>query len=269
MGTPEAGSGSAPAPAVSNKKLIFIHVPKTAGNGILNQLRKLVPKGQLKRKHAKLPGESSLADIADYAVVGGHINWHDLEHVPFPKRSFMVLRDGRERMASMYFFARRNAERAAGGPEPMTTWHRNILELSADAFFSLSGDRAEHHFAKRYDNIQAYYLATRSVRGLREAARQIPRDEVVPRAVANARLVDLVCTIEQLDQVENLLRSEFNLELSLVENRAHEGPLPRGQSRFDALGALLEPGTRKRIETFCELDDALLKALFPKPPGDV
>jgi hypothetical protein len=266
--TTNTGADATTTPAIEGKRIVFVHVPKTAGKGLLNQLKRVmgIGPGGLNRLHAKANGRSCLADIALYRAVGGHIDWYDLETIDVPVVSFSVLRDGRERLASMYFFARQNADVVNEGGLRDNRRHRAMRSLDVDAFFSRTDQDSDIEFAQRYDNLQAYYFATRRHRGRLEAIRDIPRDEVVPRALENARRLDLVTTMDRLYEVEELLAREVGLHLDIAGHRANEGPVPRGESRWAALmDEVKSEAVRERLHRFTELDTAFLSALFP--PG--
>ena len=88
-------------------RLVFLHIPKTAGmaiNGVLLPI--LRQKGyapdaicpSVGRSLATIPDEQ----MARYQLFSGHYYYDHLERIPGPKQIFTVLREPRERLLSLY-----------------------------------------------------------------------------------------------------------------------------------------------------------------------
>jgi hypothetical protein len=252
------------------KKLVFLHIPKTAGQSIRQELRRAFGRERESpvwtKTRARAHGGTCFPDPGRYDLYSGHIDWHDLdEQLRGPRVVFTVLRAPRERLASFYFYQLANSADVApparaGGRRP----HRleSIRSLSVDDYLANPSLERRDRIDAAYDNVQTRYLATRRLHSIRDLPTADAGEAMLTRAVANAAGLDLVCTIDTLARVEALVRAEFGFEIAVTRRFANRGTVPVGRSRFEELCARIHsPRTRDRIEEMCALDDRLLAAL--------
>lgn len=90
--------------------IVFLHIPKTAGQAIHNALTHVVG-GQEHVSPVRVNWQANGGSTMPpgYRLYSGHIDWVDLETLP-PSFVFTVLRDPRERIASYYFYMVREAQ---------------------------------------------------------------------------------------------------------------------------------------------------------------
>lgn len=254
------------------KKLIFLHIPKTAGQSIRQELRRAFGRHRespVKTKSlARKYGGTCFPDPDRHDLYSGHIDWHDLEdRIPGPKVVFTVLRDPRERLASFYFYQFANAVDLEGMVERDRKRLHAMRTLSVDDFLANPDIDDRARIDVGYDNVQARFLATRQLHLSNRRPGHVDDGEIISRAVENARTLDLVCTIDRLDRVEELVAREFGYTISVTTRFANRGSVEPGKSRFAELVARVkERRTRDRIEEMCALDDRLLAELgLPEP----
>jgi len=92
--------------------IVFLHIPKTAGQSVHNALAEHVGAEHVSpvRVHTQSTGDHGQFP-AGYSLYSGHLDWVELEKVPEPRFVFSILRDPKERIASFYFYLRKEAQR--------------------------------------------------------------------------------------------------------------------------------------------------------------
>lgn len=93
------------------KRLIFLHLPKTAGQSCYKLLENCYEASRLcpARENYHLVGKS-IHDLQNYDAFYGHLDWSLLDCVGHDAFSFTVLREPKQRIVSFYFFLRRAAQ---------------------------------------------------------------------------------------------------------------------------------------------------------------
>lgn len=148
--------------------IVFLHIPKTAGQTIHAELGRVVGEAAVSpvRVHTQAgPGAAQFPP--GYRLYSGHIDWEALETVPEPRFTFTVLRDPLERLASFYFYICREAGKLS--PEelstPARTGMRMALESSPDEYF-FGGTPGWRRFVRDHYRLPyCSYLITRKIRG--------------------------------------------------------------------------------------------------------
>lgn len=242
--------------------IVFLHVPKTAGQTIHHQLAHAVGQAHLSpiRTQSQAPDQSHLPP--GYRLYSGHIDWTDLDSLPADRFVFSVLRDPRERLASFYFFLLKEARaRAETGPEQaLSLPQKQILALSPDDYFRQ--DFVRDH----YDNFYCGYFATRRVGGRRRLD-GLPPAQVLARARDGLAALDGLYWTDRLDLLERDLRRRCGLRIRVVGRMQNTGSVPLEQPRWPLLLSRCETdATRCRLEDFVALDLALLEDV-PRPPA--
>src|ERR1044071_10007863 len=91
-------------------RVIFLHIPKTAGQSVHESLRRLFAPEEIcpaRENFQLLP--ISIQELRRYRLFSGHLDWCLLDVVPQPRFTFTVLRRPIERIISFYFFLRGRA----------------------------------------------------------------------------------------------------------------------------------------------------------------
>lgn len=246
------------------KRLVFLHIPKTAGQTVHFEFERVFGKDVISpiRVHTQSPA-TSFPEADRYQVFSGHIDWHDIDAVPAPKVVFSVLRDPRERLASFFLYLR-SKRKGLSDAELAQPQHRGIMlasTLSVDDYFCLQ-DLPEREFIDdHYDNFYVSYFASRRMRGRKSIAGLTPLARI-SLAVENARAIDLVCMTDRLDLVESLIEREFGKSIKLQGRYANVGPKAEKASRFEALlDEVKDKRSIDRIQAMCSQDDIFLKEL--------
>lgn len=244
--------------------IVFLHIPKTAGQTIHHALAGLVGASHVSpiRTHTQAgPGESQMPP--GYALYSGHIDWTELETLPAGRFTFTVLRDPRERIASFYFFLLKEARAlsAEALSQPQHAGKKRILERSAADYF-FSDDTAFNAFIRdHYDNFYCSYLATRKMRGRRELVGMDARARVAA-ALENRRLIDRIYSVRRLDRFELDIAERYGAQVSVTGTFVNAGDMERGERRWPKLIERLGSDVAaRRLGRFVTEDLALVEAL--------
>ena len=244
-------------------RLVFLHIPKTAGQSVHSELARIVGAAGVSpvRVHTQAAADAQFP--AGYRLYSGHLDWAGLDAVAPPRFVFTVLRDPRERIASFYFFLLKQAREldAEALSRPENTGKRRLLERSADDYF-FGGDAGWQTFIRdHYDNFYCSYFATRRMRGWQEAGK-LDEQALIDRALHGARAIDAIYSTAALPALERDIAARTGQAVQIAERRVNAGPGPRGAHRWPELLARFESDkSRHRIEDFARQDDRLVARL--------
>ncbi|WP_068305983.1 sulfotransferase family 2 domain-containing protein [Pararhodobacter sp. CCB-MM2] len=250
-------------PALS-ARIVFLHIPKTAGQTIHSELTRVMGAAAVSpvRVHTQAPrGEAQLP--AGYRLYSGHIDWEALDTVPEPRFVFTVFRDPLERIASFYFYIRRQAEglSAAELASPTRTGMRMALEQSPDDYFMNGPAHWQKFIVDHYHSPYCSYLATRQIRGYSRVV-DLSEEELLARALEGAEAIDAIYTVEDLGRLERDLKERFGFEVQLTGRYVNAGPEGSGAARWPKLLAQLQRDeTRDQLERFARTDRRLMERL--------
>jgi hypothetical protein len=250
--------------------IIFLHIPKTAGQTVHGELVRAVGEEAVSpiRQHNQ-NGPKTVQDPPGYRLYSGHLDWKALDTVPGPRFVFTVLRDPLERIASFYLFMRRQAESI---PKEELTTKRNqglrmVLENSPDDYF-FSGTPLWLEFIRdHYHSTYCSYLVTRHMRGYRLLT-DLDKQNLVERALASARDLDGIYSVDDLGALERDLRDRLGITARLTGHYVNRAPEAGNRSRWDQLCAMIEKDeTRDKLREFARADQMLLYRLGfgPRP----
>lgn len=245
----------------SSRPIVFLHIPKTAGQTIHNELVKLVGGEQNVspvRVHTQATTQMQMP--SGYALYSGHIDWTTLESLPQDRFVFTVLRDPKERIASFYFYLRKEAQRlsAADLDRPENQGKRKALEESADDYFFGGDPMWQSFILDHYENFYCNYFASRLMRG-RGSLFGLSEDEVQDRAAAALAGLNGVYLTDRLDRLEYDIERNFGQRISVTGTYINAGNYQADEKRWSKLVSALErDNSLARLESFARQDEALM-----------
>lgn len=255
----------------SQTTLVFLHIPKTAGQTIHAELTRVVGADAVSPIRVHTEADPGMAQMPPgYRLYSGHIDWEALETLPAPRFTFTVLRDPLERIASFYFYTRREAQKLSAGE--LTKPHRvgmaRALSESADDYFFGGPPRWRRFVREHYHSPYCAYLITRRIRGFAEVA-DWPAQRLVREAVDVARSLDGVYSVDGLGALEQDLSTKLGLEIAVTGRFMNASPEARSAARWPQLAALLSEDSIARLHKFARADQMLMYrlGLGPKPKG--
>jgi hypothetical protein len=92
---------------LKNRTLIFLHIPKCAGNSLIDLLQSHIPRGRILKGHllhADAPGINKPFDY--YRLIVGHNTYYDMSRLPVNPLYITMLRNPVDRIVSLYYFWR-------------------------------------------------------------------------------------------------------------------------------------------------------------------
>lgn len=247
--------------------VVFLHIPKTAGQTIHNALVKAVG-GQENvspvRTHTQAPNGPQMPP--GYRLYSGHIDWDELENLPQERFVFSVLREPRERIASFYLYLLKEAQALSSEAlqRPENLGKRRILEMSADNYF-FGGDAAWQNFVRdHYDNFYCTYFATRKMRG-RRALAGLSAAEMLARARAGLEHLDGLYATTGLAALEADIAVQLGQQINVTQSFHNTGGHADGEARWPKLMALFErDSSAAKLAEFVSLDAALMAEALPE-----
>lgn len=257
------------------KAIIFLHIPKTAGQSVHRYLQQFFQPDEVcpaRENFQLLPFPT--AQLQQFRLFSGHLDWSLLDAVHGPRFAFTILRDPIERLLSFYFFLRTRASRMKK-EELLLPQHQGLkaaLTLSPDSYFCDAPGHLRQFLDNHYDNFYTYYFAGRTFDARQKLKGAMLRNTafnekvLLDLALANMRVLDQVYTTEQLDRLETRIEAELGAakpQVSLVSTRVNQGE-GDFNSRLDKLRAIgATDRTFERLRDFTKLDDAIWKQYSP------
>lgn len=239
------------------KPIVFLHIPKTAGQSVHAALQELVGGSAYVspvRVHTQAADGAQMPP--GYALYSGHLDWAELDSLPSDRFAFTILRDPRERIASFYFYLRAEAERLSSTElaRPENLGKRMVLERSADDYFFGGDEQWQAFIRDHYDNFYVSYLATRKVRG-RKLLEAKSKNESIQLALAGAEKLQGVYTTSDLSFLEADLSVRYQTRFKISNKRINTGQHKINESRWTKLVKHFEiDKTLARLEKFLEMD---------------
>lgn len=239
--------------------IVFLHIPKTAGQAIHNNLVAAVG-GPEQVSPIRVHTQSADQYPAGYRLYSGHLDWDHMDQAGPDRFSFTVLRDPAERIASFYFYLQKEARNlpASDLQKNENLGKRRALEWSADDYF-FGGDNSWHAFIlDHYNNFYCSYFSTRLMRGHARIAHLKP-SELIDSAQSGLESLQGVYLTTDLRALEVDFDTRFGAKISVAGKYYNSGPLETSQQRWPKLMERIESDrNRQRLLDFTELDQTLL-----------
>ena len=198
------------------QKVIFCHIPKTAGQSI-NILLKYGF-----RKRLFFPGktDSQLAlysadDMLRYGVFSGHFSTGPLE-ILRDSFFFSIIRDPVERLLSVYRYQREVGNRLSASESSRVGYRSSVAAsyMRLDEFLSASEPGLKYFLTSQLDNFYVYYFGTRRINGhmLVGGDARVSKDKMLQNAVENIAGNMHIFFTDRLDQLTQALRTQEDFE---------------------------------------------------------
>ncbi|MBO9427792.1 sulfotransferase family 2 domain-containing protein [Labrenzia sp. R4_1] len=244
----------------NDKGLFFLHIPKTAGQTVHSVLVEQYPEEEF--CPARTYAEFSKSSDKNYKLYSGHLNWDFVDHLPQKLITFTVLRDPCERLASYYFYNKKQAESAISNNENVDEHKRVIASTSPDEYFFGQTSEMKRFIYDHYYNFYTFYFSTRRYDGYRNQS-GAPESSIIDMALVNLRQIDCVEDVTNLNRVANFLNKEFGWHVSFDGVKVNVGDMPEYESRWSKLLDLFERDIhRNEIYNFVKLDYKLCYRFF-------
>jgi hypothetical protein len=248
-------------------KIVFLHIPKTAGQSVHEALvaaygAEAVCPARVNEQLYEL----SIEQLNRYRVVSGHLDWSRLDCIQGPKFVFTVLREPRDRILSFYFYLREQASRLSAEEldKPERQGMKAALTLKPAEYFLGGAPHLRRFLDDHYDNFYTHYFAGRHY-GARASLKALVKrgamtvQQLQAMAMSNLQTLDRVFTVEQIPELLDTVGALSGATLKPAEayrvNVTHSVAAVDRLQRLRALGA--GPRVMDRLQRFCALDDEL------------
>lgn len=191
------------------RPIVFLHLPKTAGQSVRMFLNASFPKrllfpGQLD-SHLAL---YSVSDLRQYSIFAGHFSWAMLDCLGEQTLFFTILREPDQRILSFYRYLRRQAESLPKEQLalPQNSGIRFAFESKLEDWLEPADPGMRAFNLGHIDNYYTYYFATRVMNGrnlIRDTYQEADffvTEHVMQAAVRNLRDRVRVLTMERLEE---------------------------------------------------------------------
>lgn len=251
---------------MASPKIIFLHIPKTAGQSVHEFITGLYAPEEVcpARLNPQLFA-MTVKDLRRYSVFSGHLDWNALDCVEGPRFVFTVLREPVERILSFYFYLRDKASHTA--PEVLDTpgheGMKAILNLPVDEYFACKEPGLRNFLDNHYDNFYTFYFAGRHY----AARQQLRASQAVEKSLGDRRFVEMslenlsgldgVYTMNQLDLLQRDLEAvtgRANPRLTLKTFRLNARDKDRRNRREELVRLGATAITFQRIAQMTRLD---------------
>lgn len=248
-------------------KVIFLHIPKTAGQSVHAGLVKAFGNEAVcpARVNEQLVS-MTITELNRYQVFSGHFDWAMLDCIKGPKYIFTVLRNPLDRILSFYFYLRDQAEKMPSDKlrRPENQGLKAALELTPQEYFAGGPAHLRKFLDNHYDNFYTYYFASRHYQGREKLNRIVRRgnminDDILRMAKDNLSYLDDVFTIDHMSDVFKTIK-EFSAakDKDLEEYRVNVNQTIQADDRIKKLRLLGgDDKLLERIQLFCKLDNKI------------
>lgn len=251
----------------SDPKIIFLHIPKTAGQSVHAALvnaygQEAVCPARVNDQLRKL----SIRELNQYKVFSGHLDWSMLDCIEGPKFVFTILREPMDRILSFYFFLRDQAEGLA--PEvrsqPQHQGMKAAFEATPREYFLGGTPHLRRFLDDHYDNFYTYFFAGRHYASRGEMVGltnrgELPQERVLELAKDNMARLDGVYTVDAMADVFAMIRRLSGKDIMSDEKyRVNVNTKVAADQRLEKLKSLgADAPTMQRLADYCRLDDQL------------
>jgi hypothetical protein len=194
----------------SDTRVIFLHLPKTAGQSVHKTLIDLF--GPASACPARVNEQLlllSIEQIRQYRVLSGHFDWSLVDCAPEPKFVFTVLREPADRVLSFYFYLREDAAKLSKEELnlPWNAGRKAALEWSCDDYFCSAKPDFRNFIANYYDNVYLYYFAGRGFEArpkllAQQARHSLSDNDLIDLAWSNLSTLDGVYSVDHLEELD-------------------------------------------------------------------
>ncbi|MEM9255736.1 MAG: sulfotransferase family 2 domain-containing protein [Pseudomonadota bacterium] len=202
-----------------DRRIIFLHIPKTAGTSIVRFFRNRLPAEQVSSHgdFTKIRGTQAerLAALSRFRFLSGHFGYDDVAELLPESYSFTFLRDPIDRSISLFRFM------TWPKAQELIPSARVAMELGVENFFS----SARPMVTEIIENTQTWHLAANYWHQDRQLLSHLGDDELLAMAKEHLASFDLVGTTETFDaDFAQILRE---LDISEPPSLIHHHKTPK------------------------------------------
>jgi hypothetical protein len=238
---------------------IFLHIPKTAGTSLVNEMRyqygnhqcsshddHCVNQDRFTLKHGFFEDEKLTSRYHKLSFISGHFGFNFCEQFMQGRYSFTFLRDPLERLVSFYYFLK-NSSLAAEIAE-------QIKKYSFEVFLEKVEEKG-HRFQTLLWNHQVWMLAYGPCAPKPKLPWDFTENQLLRMAQINAERLSYIGFVETFSEDKRNILQALGITKTFVHSRVN-----RTENR-PAVDSLPD-AVKKRLQKFTELDAELYRYLY-------
>lgn len=224
----------APQPVTLPRRVVFLHIAKTAGTSIIHFFQQRLPAAQIcsHGDFLRFPDNKAAfqAQLRRYQFVSGHFGYSDVAPLLAESYAFTFLRDPVDRVLSLYKFCMH------ADMQRQFAVARAARNLGLEAFLSSTLPEV----SEMLDNQQTWQLARKYWHKDREALAGIRDDELLDTAIAHLGEFDHVGLTEHFDSDFRRILADLDIHQKVPRTRQFKtvDPLLREQLSEPVLTSL-------------------------------
>ena len=185
------------------KKIVFLHIPKTAGQTVHSELLRIFGPEHTSpvRVHTQAGADGQFPE--GYRFYSGHLDWETFDTADSDSFVFTVLRDPKDRIASFYFYLLHKSS-LLNSEELSLDCNAGLKEIrnkTAPEYFFGEGEAWQRFIRDHYDNFYCKYFAFRKVRSSIDLD-TLSAPKIIQRATNSCHDLDRVYTTKKLSNLE-------------------------------------------------------------------
>ncbi len=250
---------------LTNAPIVFLHIPKTAGQTVHNSLSRMVKARRVSpiRVHTQTSAPQDQYPPG-YSLYSGHLDWHAMGHLPKARFVFTVLRDPGERIASFYFYLQRQAAALSRKDIdlPQNIGMKRASEWAPDDYFFGGDDAWQTFIRSHYDNFYCTYFATRRMLGWGATLADSPAT-ILANARSGLGSIDRVYSTNHMTAMETDFQHRYGHHLAIADRFDNSSGEPSNTLRWPRLLASFQSDrAAERLQDFIRLDQQLTRPIL-------
>ena len=248
------------------KNVIFLHIPKTAGQTVHFELERALGKENVSPVRVNEQWAlHSIKELKKYSLHSGHIDWSLVDFVPEPKITFTVLRDPLERIASFYLYLLKRSQ-SMSDEELSYPGNRGlnfVRSVDVNEYFSPKSPDMAEFVLSHYDNFYTYFLAGRQYSARAKLSAAVRRGDLSPArlvdiAASNAETLNYVADVSALGALARKLTEDLGIPVDFLKTKHNVNKDAGTTSRFEKLESMgLTEENKEKICKYSEMDSKL------------
>ncbi len=202
-----------------HQKVVFLHIPKTAGMTFTSILKSLFPENEIFPAYQAFKLREDFEQNEKlYRLFAGHWDYSDIERFQAKPVVLTFLRDPIERMASQFYHLKKSPDDAIT-KNRLRPWDKRLVQLAKEMEFEkfCAFDDSE---IDRMANLQTRHLCGKVSTPNPGPEKEKERADLIGQAIQNIRQIEFVGIVEEFELSLKLFFRMFRLSEEMPEYKS-------------------------------------------------